>query len=208
MKSAAPAIETRRPYRQAARAEAAAATAERILDAFAARLRQGWLDEIRLEDVAQDAGVTVQTVIRRFGGKDGLLDAVHERLTREIDVRRDVPPGDFASAVRALREDYETVGAFVIRALAQEDRYPAMRRMTDGGRRMHRAWVARVFTPWLQGLAPATAQARLDALVVATDIYVWKLIRADLGRPASEYESLVRTLVAAALAHAPAPESR
>ena len=76
-----------RTYRQTARAKAAEETGIRIVEAFMARMEDCWFEEIRLEDVASDAGVTVQTVIRRFGGKDGLLEAIvveraaHERVS-------------------------------------------------------------------------------------------------------------------------------
>lgn len=200
MNSVAP---PKRAYRQTARAQMAEETARRILDAFAARLMSGWFDEIRLEDVAAEAGVTVQTVIRRFGGKDGLLDAATERLSDDIRARRRVAAGDLAAAVHALAEDYEQAGDLVMRILAQEDRYPAIRRMTDEGRRSHRAWVEAVFAPGLAGLPADAAQRRTDALVAATDIYIWKLLRRDLKRPLAEYRALVSRLVQGALAGDP-----
>jgi AcrR family transcriptional regulator len=193
-------LERKRPYRQAARAEAAEATATRILDAFAARLKAGWFDEIRLEDVAGDAGVSVQTVIRRFGGKEGLLPAMHARLNAEIDSRREVSPGDIQGAIRVLTQDYEAVGDLVLRTLAQEDRHPVLRQMTDTGRAFHRRWVARVFAPALAPLPPGLAEHRLDALVVATDLYVWKLLRRDMRRSERAYQAHVKSLVTAALA--------
>lgn len=193
----------KRAYRQTARAQMAEETARRILEAFAARLMSGWFDEIRLEDVAAEAGVTVQTVIRRFGGKDGLLDAATERLSDDIRARRRVAAGDLAAAVHALAEDYEQAGDLVMRILAQEDRYPAIRRMTDEGRRSHRAWVEAVFAPGLAGLPADAAQRRTDALVAATDIYIWKLLRRDLKRPLAEYRALVSRLVQGALAGDP-----
>ncbi len=72
-----------RRYRQTARASAAEATGERILESFLQRFRQQWLEESTLDTIAADAGVTVQTVIRRFGGKDLLLDAAADHLTRK-----------------------------------------------------------------------------------------------------------------------------
>jgi AcrR family transcriptional regulator len=190
---------TKRAYRQSARAQAAEETAERILDAFAARVRDGWFEEIRLDDVAREAGVTVQTVIRRFGGKEGLLDATRDRLASEIESRRTVTPGDVTGAVGVLITDYETVGDMVMRMLAQEDRYPAVRRTTDLGRAFHRSWLAAAFAPWLDTMSADDAQRRLDALVVATDVYVWKLLRRDMGRPLPEYRDRVEAMIAAAL---------
>lgn len=193
----------KRIYRQSARAQAAEATAARIVDAFAAQLRERWFDEIRLEGVARTAGVTVQTVIRRFGGKEGLLDAMHQRLGAEIRRRREVAAGDSAGAVASLIDDYEEVGDLVLRTLAQEDRYPAVRAMTDIGRAMHRTWIATAFAPWLEPMAPDARRRATDALVVAGDIYVWKLLRRDMERPLTEYRALVEKMCAAALAVPP-----
>ena len=193
-------VQPKRAYRQTARAVAAEATGERILDAFAHSVRSGWLDEIRLEDISAAAGVTVQTVIRRFGGKEGLLAALCERADREIRLRRNVEPGNIDAAIRAVAEDYEAVGELILRFLAQEDRYPALKPLTDRGRHGHREWVEAAFAPFLKTFSAAEASRRLDALVVAMDVYVWALTRRDLGRSIEDYRSLVRTFVLSAVA--------
>lgn len=189
----------KRTYRQSARAAAAEATADRILDAFFRQFLDHWFDEIRLEDVAREAGVSVQTVIRRFGSKEGLIDPMQERLGREVRGRRAVAPGDVDGAVSSLIEDYEMVGDLVLRMLAQEDRYPAVRRMTDRGRSDHRDWISRAFEPWLEAMAPDARAKAGDALVVAADLYVWKLVRRDMKRPVSDYRMLLERMIAAAI---------
>jgi LmbE family N-acetylglucosaminyl deacetylase len=103
-------------------------------------------------------------------------------------------------------EDYEAVGDLVLRLLAQEDRYPAIKAMTDIGRAGHRQWLRESFSPWLDKLASEEAERRLDALVVATDLYVWKLLRRDMRRPIAELAALTRRLVAAALEGAEGPD--
>lgn len=188
-----------RPYRQTARAKAARETGNRILDAFVARLRKQWFDEIRLDDVASDAGVTVQTVIRRFGGKDGLLGAAGERLQAEIESRRLVTSADPDEVAAALARDYEDSGDLVLRILAQEDRSAELAEMLASGRLAHRRWLEAVFAPVLDGLPPKRRRSTLDALVVAGDVYVWKLVRRDLGRPPADYVSLVRLMMRASL---------
>jgi AcrR family transcriptional regulator len=77
-----------RPYRQTARAEAAEATARRIIRAFSDLLHSQWFDEVTLEEVARLGRVTVRTVIRRFGGKDGLLEAFVEQFVPSAAVSR------------------------------------------------------------------------------------------------------------------------
>ena len=185
----------RRPYRQTARALAAEQNGTRIVDAFERRLREGWFDQITLEQVAQDAGVTVQTIIRRFGGKDGLLEAAWQRLDEEIQERRRAPAGDVRGAVRVIVADYEQIGDLVMRALAQEERHPAFKATNDIGRAHHRDWIEEAFAPWLIGLPREARRRRVDALVAATDLYLWKLFRRDMGRPARHVESVMLDLV-------------
>lgn len=189
----------KRAYRQSARALAAEATGERIVDAFEAQMQERWFDEIRLEDLARAAEVTVQTVIRRFGNKEGLLEALQQRISVRVGQRRDVPAGAADAAVASLIEDYEQHGDIVMRVLAQEDRFPACRAVTDFGRAQHRKWIAKAFDPWVAKLPAARRQQAEDALVVAGDLYVWKLVRRDMRRPISEYRDIMETMLAAAI---------
>ncbi len=185
----------KRAYNQGARALAAEKTAERILDAFQRRVCEGWFEEITLEAVARDAEVTVPTVVRRFGGKEGLLDAVQARLSAEIQERRAIRPGDACAAIRSAVEDYEVAGDLVIRFLAQEERHAPFKAMNNIGRAYHRAWVAKVFALWLDDLGPKAREARLDALVMALDVYVWQVLRRDMGRSREAVEQLMRSFV-------------
>ncbi len=192
-----------RAYRQTARAQSASATGERILDAFIARLREGWFDEIRLDDVASDAEVTVQTVIRRFGGKDGLLDACDRKLSAEIVEGRRLPAGNVSAAIDAIIDEYELHGRFVLQLLSQEERYAAIRAMTDNGRAVHRQWVGKVFEAWLLQFDGSARTAAHDRLVIALDLYVWKLVRVDMQRPVSSLRETMVMLCAVALGTTP-----
>jgi AcrR family transcriptional regulator len=170
----------KRQYRMRARAQAAAATGERILDAAVAVFWQRPVDDIPLEEVARRAGVSVQTVIRRFGGKQGLLAAAAQREAERVRRQRDqAPVGDVRGAVRNLVDHYEELGVPVLRLLAQEDRSPALRALADQGRAYHAGWCERVFAPALDGLRGAERARRLAQLVAVTDVLTWKLLRRD-----------------------------
>ena len=170
-----------RPYRQTARAESAAATGRRIVEAFLKGLGEQWYDEITLDRVADEAGVTVQTVVRRFGGKAGLLAEAIREMVRQATERRATPPGDPARLVRNLVDDYERSGDTIIRLLAVEGRHAALHEHLTRARRWHREWIAGVYADDLEPLGAKARQA-LNALVVATDVYTWKLLRRDMGR--------------------------
>lgn len=186
---------SKRVYRQGARAEAAEATHARILDAFMRRLGESLLDDITLDLLAADAGVSVQTVVRRFGGKMGLVQAMRERMEADIDGRREVAPGKVDEALALLARDYEEVGDLVLHLLAQEDRSAEVRSFTDYGRAKHREWLATTMAPLLKAQPAARRESSLDLLVVATDVYTWKLLRRDMGRTVEGYIAGVRRLV-------------
>ena len=172
---------TRRQYRMVARARAAAETGDRILDAAVEVFFEDPTASISLEEVAQRAGVTVQTVIRRFGGREGLLAATAARETQKVSREREVASGDFEGAVRVLVDHYERTGDRVLRMLAEEARSPALREIVDGGRRMHREWCQRVFAPVLEGLGGVERDRRLAQLVAVCDVYTWMLLRRQCG---------------------------
>ncbi len=182
-----------------ARATAAEATRARIVEAAAAAFLSEWYDEVTLAAIARGAGVSQQTVLNHFGGKEGLLMAVVDRLEPQIQaVRSAAEPGDVEGAVRALVADYERTGDGVIRALALEGRVAALAPVLARGRANHRAWVTRMLG----------AGARLPLLVVATDVSTWKLLRRDQGLSREATVSAMCVLVRSVLAGPDTTEMR
>lgn len=190
---------TARSYRQSSRAEAASETHRRIVEAFHDAVLTRWFEDVRLEDVAKAAGVTVQTVIRRFGGKDGLISAAADMIKVTGEVRRTVEPGNIDAVVGVVMADYEVIGDFVWRLLAQEDRFPALSLALNVGRAGHRDWLSRALAPQLGQLEGAQRSACLDALFAATDLYLWKLLRRDLGHSPEATAAVMRRLIDGAL---------
>ena len=194
------AITATRNYTQGARAEATEATGQRIVDAFLARLMTEWYDEITHARVAEDAGVTVQTIVRRFGGKEGLLADAVKILAAQINARRAMPSGSIEDLVDNVVADYEKTGDAVIRLLALEPRHPALKQFLDVGRSEHRRWVAAIFATQLKALDARARNRALDALYLATDVYAWKLLRRDMGHGAASVARTMKKMVSAVLA--------
>jgi AcrR family transcriptional regulator len=182
-----------------ARAEAAAATGERLLASAWSHFATCPYEQVRLREIAADAGVTVQTLHARFGSKDDLLAAAYLWWgEQEIERRDAAPPGNVREAVRIVFDHYEDHGDAILRMLSQEDRIPAIRESTDIGRNYHRDWAGRVFAPLLEGLPRTRRERRLTTLVIATDVLVWKLLRRDMRLPRDEAERTVAEMVAPA----------
>ena len=179
---------TTRTYNMDSRRAAAEATRNRILDAAAEAFVTGWFDEVTIQSIARDAGVSGQTVLNHFGDKESLFGVAASRLSEEISARRGAAePGDVAGRVDGLVTDYEVTGDGVIRALALEERVESLRPLLARGRANHREWVEQSFER--PDLTPE--------LIVATDVYAWKLLRRDQGlsRDATR-DSICRTVLA------------
>lgn len=186
-----------RGYQMTARAEAAADTGRRIIAAAKALFLRLDYEDVTLQAIAAGAGVTLQTVLRRFGSKEGLVTAVAEDWSPEIQRARTVQrPGDIAEAVRLLMDSYEEIGPMNWRMLRQEHRIPILHERLLVGRAVHRRWIEETFAPHLPR-GPKARERRVLQLFAATDHYAWKLLRVDLGLPRAEVERLLRDTVLA-----------
>jgi AcrR family transcriptional regulator len=178
-----------REYRMGARAEAARLTGERIIDALISLYREQPLEQIRLADVADRAGVTVQTVIRRFENKTGLVMAAVHRVGEQVRAQRGaVTPGDLPAAVARLLDHYEQMGDLSLKLLAEEPAVPGVGSIAQAGREHHRAWCATVFAPTVDRLTGAARRRRLAQLVAVCDVYTWKLLHRDAGLSRAQTE--------------------
>jgi AcrR family transcriptional regulator len=179
-----------RAYSMELRAAAAEATRERVLAAAREAFLEGWYDEVTIASVAERAGVSGQTVLNHFGGKEQLAAAAFDAMGEQIVSGRYTPePGDVTAAVEAVVDDYETTGDAVVRLLALEERMPSLQPLLARGRRGHRDWVEAMFRA--SGLTPE--------LVVATDVYTWKLLRRDQGLDRDETVASILKIVQALL---------
>jgi AcrR family transcriptional regulator len=188
-----------RSYTMRARAATAEATRRRILEVAIALLKRRFRSEIRLEDVAEGADVTVQTIINVFGSRSGLLDEALASLLHDLrEQRLQAEPGDLEGAVAALVDHYEQFGDLVIRNLAEQ----ADPELIETGRAGHRQWVQRQFPAQIERVGAMRHRSLIDELVCVCDVYIWKLLRRDLGRsrPATEKTilSMVNAIVSAA----------
>jgi AcrR family transcriptional regulator len=193
-------MKTTRSYVMRARADAVADTRQRILQAAFDLSGERMSLEIVLGDVADRAGVSVQTILRHFGSREALFDAVGEFARGQIVAERATPAGDIPAAVKVIFSHYETRGDAVLRFLAQELWDDRARQVTEQGRRLHRDWVRAVFAPQLDTKPTADREALTDLLVVATDVYTWKLLRRDRRLDLAVAERRVRDMINALLA--------
>jgi AcrR family transcriptional regulator len=175
-----------------ARAAASAETGRRIVRAMQELFALGPYHEVTLQAVAGRAGVTLQTVLRRFGSKGALLAAAAaDARARVAAQREEARPGDHRGAIRNLFDHYEAWADTSLRLLEQEERVAEIATLTREGRALHARWVERVFAPALAAARPSDRPLRRAQLIVATDVYAWKLLRRDLGLARSDAEHAV-----------------
>jgi AcrR family transcriptional regulator len=215
---------SQRPYKQVARAKAQERTRETLLQAATEEVERDRWTQASLESLAGRAGVSKQTALRHFGSKQGLLDAViHRTSSIVVKERAEAPIGDIRGAIANLMRHYERYGDMVIRLLPYRDavvrvwgherRDSLMQRAVDRGAEVHEEWVLRTFEPQLANLDdPRTRERRLAQLVAVCDVYMWKILRRDLGLDVPRTEAalveLIERLVADDPPHGAAPEKR
>lgn len=165
-----------------ARADSVRETRSRILAAAGEAVLVSDQDAITLAAIGEAAEVSVQTIIRHFGSKDGLFREAYERMFEQV-VRsmEDVAVGDVRGAIEALHARYEWMGDSNIRFLAQEATPGPIADGTRAARKYHRGWVERIFDPYLPPKGNPERRTRLFQLLIVCDVYTWKLIRRDHG---------------------------
>lgn len=187
-----------RSYDMSLRAQRAETTAERIREAGWSRFSSRGYDEVSLAEVAEAAAVSVPTVRAHFASKEALFLAGYAvwgmAAIRHREAARQADP---IAAVRSLLKDYERQGTVGLHLLAEEDRFLAIKEMTQGGRAYHRWWLGEVFADHLAGLMPGIRRRRVAQLFLATDLTSWKLLRIDLGLSAKQTEAAVLDNIAA-----------
>ena len=187
-----------RPYRMQARAASAEATRARIAEVAVRLFVERWYDEVTLRVIAKEAGVSLQTVVNHFETKEGVFSAALEHYRAGVEeLRYQAAPDDLDAAIAVLREDYEPVIDAYARLTALEDRVPAVAAMVAEGHEVHRKWVEHAFPGALTGLRGAAKARRLAALMAATDIATWRLLRRHHDLSPDQTAATVRDLVAA-----------
>ncbi len=182
-----------RRYDMTKRTNSAEKTKERIVKSTENLLTTGPLAGVTLPAIAKGAKVTVQTVMRQMGSRDGCLSAVAKIVSERINSQRGhTKPGDVNSAVSTLMDHYESESALILNLLEQANKGETFaKRTTESGRKYHRNWVVHCFGP----LVGDARQERIDALVAATDIYIYKLIRLDIGRSIKATKAVINRLI-------------
>jgi AcrR family transcriptional regulator len=178
-----------------ARAATVEATREHLENAMLARFRNASFAAIRLEDVAVDAGVTAQTAIRHFGGKEQLMAAVAAREVHRIGAARQAAAfADAATAVAALCAYYERDGDLIARFEQEATTIEPLAELARRGREVHVAWIDRVLAA---DVAPEQHELRLAQLVAVLDVRTWQVLRRERGLSPADTQRALEHLVAA-----------
>jgi AcrR family transcriptional regulator len=188
------------------RADAVAATKERIARAAQRLLLAQPYDDVTLAGIAAGAGVSHQTVLNHFESKEGAALAALELLRSEIqDLRRSVRQEDPSHVVEILVQQYEQFGDLNVRWAMSAERLGRLAVLLDQARAGHRAWLEEIFGNLLPA-APTVRRRTLNALHAATDVYTWKLLRRDLQLSRAETIRTMKALVSGVLE--PHPDDR
>jgi AcrR family transcriptional regulator len=115
-------VKSRRPYRSRLRAEQAAQTRLRILEAAGELFGEGGYAATTIDAIAARASVAVDTVYAIFGNKKALLSAlIDHRVTGSIE-GSDVLAGEGPRALQTLTDPEQMIAAFAADIAARIER--------------------------------------------------------------------------------------
>lgn len=183
-----------RQYRMSARSDAVQATGARILDA-ALRLYAAYpVDQIRLEAIAADADVSVPTIVRRYGGKAGVIVALVTRELSQLAERRTAHADDpIDSIIEDLVEHYEVSGTLILKVYSESPLVEGLAEIAAEGRRYHVEWCRQTFADRISG-PPVVHARRLAAAIAICDATTWRILRQDGGLDPHETVAALREL--------------
>lgn len=167
-----------------------------IIKAFGRLWTKYSLKEITLEMVANEAGVTTRTVLRKFGSKETLMAESLSTDPLEIsEERNNAKIGDIDDILTILLSNYENIGEAAIRTIYLEPELEMAREIGIKGRAIHKAWCMKVFAPYLPDIKSPDYEIQLTSFIAATEIYLWKLMRKDLKLSKKKTFSVFKNMV-------------
>lgn len=189
-----------REYRSQLRAEQAAETRKRILDATV-RLSASGIASLSIPAVAREAGVSVPTVYRHFATKRDLLAEVYPHVVREAGLDQLVAPRSMEELLDGLRTHFErtdSLGDLARLAMAS----PA----SEEVRRLNIPDRLAIFRRVADSIVPRPSTADRDRiarlLVILTASSALRLWRDQLGSSVEEVADDVDWVIRAAIASA------
>jgi AcrR family transcriptional regulator len=199
----------KRRYEMTARAAKTEKTRARIrMSAIQLYQERAAIEAFTVEEVAQRAGVAVRTILRAWRSKEELVCAALDSVAEQHVVLPRTPPGDVAAAVCAFFDVYESIGDLAMQRLNDERHRPALKPALDQGRENHREGVNTAFAPHLDRFQGEQRAQLLTILVIATDVYVWKLLRRDMAFSRAASEAIVVQIINGVISRQEQPRRR
>lgn len=160
-----------RTYNSPLRAEQAAATRARIIDAVVDLLASTGRDDVTIGEVSAAASVSERTIYNHFGSLDGLLDVVSAHL--DAVVIPDHPFDDADSFIESVRSSW--------RFSAEQERvFRAAATLPDRTRRARYRRQRAALAPLVDGLEDREARVAMGAMFLTRGGAAYAFLR-DFG---------------------------
>ena len=177
-------VKPRRPYSSALRDEQAVATRTRILEALVRTMAAG-VAGLSIPAIAREAQVSIPTIYRHFGSKQGLIKALNPYVVEKGGLSPTIPQTveELGPFVRGLFRNLDAMDLTLRAAMASELGNEARRAMMPERLVMVREFVRR--------LAPDLPEVELERLA---DISLILTLRADFYGRALRHRPLADAL--------------
>lgn len=178
------------------RAATVTETSDRILDAAMSLWTREPFDRIRLDALADRAGVAVPTIVRRFGGKAGVIVALVEReIAALASIRRARATDPTTQVIADLVDHYEAYGALILKMYAEAPLVSGLPELAARARTYHLTWCRETFADRLPPADRRTGARRIAQLTAICDATTWRILREDGGLDAVQIRTALLELV-------------
>ena len=188
-----------RSYRTHRRTAAVDQRRAAAVDATRAILFEKGFDAVTLQAVADRTGVSLKSIVRYFGTREGLFRACMRASIAREESSRVASPGDVAAIAHTLAQRYRPMADWIVHNAHIEFAYPVMEEWMANVRRSHRDWLATAFAPWLPRKGPVR-ERRLMALFWATEVRSWWAVSSAFGHGPATAEAVMRETLDALVA--------
>ncbi len=178
-----------------ARAASTAATLDRILDAARTLWAAQPIDQIRLEEIAERADVTVPTVVRRAGGKPAIFSALVKRELARLETQRTPFSSTSVDDIAAYFVDYyEQFGFLILKLYAEAPQVPGLPELAASARARHLESVREAFAGRLTD-GPDSADRRMAQIIAVLDATTWRILRAEAALSPEQTQVAILELI-------------
>lgn len=149
-------------------------TRQRLTSAVRAMMRDFWLEDLSIQQIATQAAVSVPSIYRHFGSREALISAALEESMLVSQSFPEAPQQlSLSSILDPLANYYEQNGVLLLKIKYQQERHAGMSAQWRAIQKQHQQWIWDHFHMYLYALSSQRQASLEHELVSLTAVDFW-----------------------------------